>query len=76
MMKKKEDEILISATNFFVKFDQQYSISDKKTFKENLIPFFATVDEFKNIVRDPYPKFEERAPDKWSNYFLLYLKLS
>lgn len=33
------------------------------------MPFFATQEEAKLYVKDPYPKYEERAPDKWEEGF-------
>lgn len=50
---------------FFDKFSEAFAKSDKKTFKENLLPFFGTQDEIKLYVKEPYPKFEDRPPDKW-----------
>ncbi len=64
-MNKKELEIAESAKSFFVRFEEAFTRSDKKTFKENLLPFFGVNEEIKLYVKDPYPKFEERAPDKW-----------
>lgn len=40
--------------------------SDKKTFKENLTPFFATADTCADYANEPYAKFEERPADKWN----------
>ncbi len=36
--------------------------SDKKTLKDNLSPFFATVDNVKQYIKQPYSKFDERPP--------------
>jgi len=33
--------------------------------KDNMLPFFATSEEIKLYVKDPYPKLEDRAPEKW-----------
>jgi hypothetical protein len=52
---------------FFVKFQEKFAASDKKTFKENLAPFFATPEtaaEF--IANETFSKYEEKAPDKWN----------
>jgi hypothetical protein len=46
-----------------------FAKSDKKTFKDNLAPFFATSDQCVELVAEPYPKYEERAPDKWNELF-------
>jgi hypothetical protein len=32
--------------------------SDKKALKDNLSPFFATADNVKEYVKDPYSKFD------------------
>ena len=34
-----------------------------------MLPFFATHEEVKLYAKDPFPKFEERAPDKWEEAF-------
>jgi hypothetical protein len=65
MMKKIETELLDSVTKFFPKFEHAFASSDKKTFKEHLLPFFSTQEENKALYREPYPKYEERTPDKW-----------
>jgi len=36
-----------------------------------LSPFFATVDSCGDYVSEPYPKFEEKLPDKWNDWFKL-----
>ena len=45
---------------------EAFAKSDKKTFKDNLGPFFAQPDTCSDLVSEPYAKFEERAPDKWN----------
>ncbi|EGR29752.1 MORN repeat protein, partial [Ichthyophthirius multifiliis] len=73
MLKKKEQEILQSCIEFFQNFNEAFSKSDKKTFKENLLPFFVTQEEIKLYVGGPYPKFEDKTPDKW-NEIITYFK--
>jgi hypothetical protein len=51
---------------FFTDFFDTFGRSDKKTFKENLSPFFAQADTCMDFVGEPYTKYEERAPDKWN----------
>lgn len=51
---------------WFAEFFEVVGRSDKKTFKENLTPFFATADQCADYVGEPYAKFEERTPDKWN----------
>lgn len=65
MLKKKEDEIRLNSITFFQKFHEAFSRSDKKTFKDNLMPFFSTQEEIKLYVKEPFPKYEDRLPDKW-----------
>lgn len=64
-LKIMENEILVSALEFFKKFEKTFGESDKKTFKENLTPFFAVQDDMKTYFKEPYPKYEERPPEKW-----------
>ena len=69
MLKKKEADVMLNVMKFFEKFRNAFEISDKKTFKENLMPFFAVSEEIKQFVKDydqPFPKYEERLPDKWN----------
>ncbi len=40
--------------------------SDKKTLKDNFSPFFPSGDVIKEQVKDPYSKFDEKAPEKWT----------
>lgn len=40
--------------------------SDKKTLKDNLSPFFASADNLKDFIKEPYAKFDERPPEKWT----------
>ena len=57
------------AINFFVSFSEAFAKSDKKTFKDNLSPFFATADTCIDYVAEPYTKYEERLPDRWNEVF-------
>jgi hypothetical protein len=34
-----------------------------------LSPFFATGESCGEYVSEPYPKFEEKQPDKWNEWF-------
>jgi hypothetical protein len=42
--------------------------SDKKTLKDNLSPFFVLADNAKEYIKEPYAKFDERPPEKWTEY--------
>ena len=46
-----------------------FAKSDKKTYKDNLAGFFATVESCIDFVQEPYTKYEERPPDKWNDIF-------
>lgn len=59
-------EYQVKAKSFFVSFGEAFAKSDKKTFKDNLSPFFATAETCIDFVVEPYSKYEERAPDKWN----------
>ena len=55
------------AVTWFPEFLEAYARSDKKTYKDNLLPFFATSDtvgEYLDV--ENYAKFEDRLPDKWN----------
>jgi hypothetical protein len=47
---------------------EAFAKSDKKTFKDNLTPFFATADHVGEYITETYPKFEEKQPDKWNEW--------
>jgi len=64
IMKKKEELIFQSVLGFFPKFEQTFTASNKKTYKENMAPFFAT-PEVNLYVKEPYSKFDDRPPEKW-----------
>jgi hypothetical protein len=34
--------------------------------KDNLSPFFATPENLKEYIKEPYAKFDERPPEKWT----------
>ena len=65
----KEAQINQAVNDYLTRFSTTYAKSDKKTYKENLLPFFATQEEVKLYIKDPFPKYEERAPEKWEDAF-------
>ena len=69
MMTKLVENIKESSVDFFRKFSETFKSSDKKSFKENLIPFFGNNDNLAEYMNEPYPKYEEKAPDKWNDVF-------
>jgi hypothetical protein len=52
--------VLQDATPFFSNFEAKFNISDKKTFKDNLTPFFATPEEINTLYSGVTPKFEDK----------------
>lgn len=68
ILKEKRKLYEEKAKEFFVRFLEAFAKSDKKTFKDNLAPFFATAEHVQEFVSDPYPKFEEKQPDKWNEW--------
>ena len=75
-LKILEGQILANAAEFFPKFEKVFSESDKKTFKDNLTPLFAYVEEAKTYFREPFPKYEERPPEKWLEFYAIsYTKI-
>jgi len=63
----KIEEIKKYNTNFIDSWENTFSTSDKKTIKDNLIPYFATEENMGKYFKENYPKFEERTPDKWND---------
>lgn len=47
---------------------ETFAKSDKKTFKDNLLPFFATADSVGEFIQETFPKYEEKQPDKWNDW--------
>lgn len=70
-MEDKKIAFEAKAKAFFPMFAEKFSKSDKKTFKENLSPFFGTGETVSDFVTEPYPRYEEKAPDKWNEWFKL-----
>lgn len=55
MLNKKEAEVRENATAFFGRFADAFARSDKKSMKDNMMPFFATTEDIKLYVKEPYP---------------------
>lgn len=48
-------------------FVDAFGKSDKKTFKDNLSPFFGSTDNCLDYINvEAYPKFEDKPADKWN----------
>lgn len=56
-------------TSFFKKWEETLSKIDKKNAKEQLSIFFGDKDSLNGIIKDPFPKVDEKTPDKWNEIF-------
>ena len=67
MIAQKKVEIEKAARAFLTHFKSVFEGSDKKAYKENLLPFFSNscVEELRSHLREPFVKFEEKKPDQW-----------
>lgn len=66
-MKVKIASFETASKVFFDQFTESFTKSDKKTFKDNLMPFFGTQDTCNDYVNvDLFSKYEDKAPDKWN----------
>jgi hypothetical protein len=55
---------------FFGLFKEAFGKSDKKTFKDNLSPFFGTNEMCGEFIKSSvWPKFEDKLPEKWNDIF-------
>lgn len=73
MLAEKEQQDRINAYKgkamiFFKNFGDAFAKSDKKTFKANLDPLFATNDTCGEYVKDTFAKYEDKPPDKWNEF--------
>ena len=71
IIKEKRRQFEEKAKHFFQAFSEAFAKSDKKTVKDLLSPFFATGESCGEYISEPYPKFEEKQPDKWNEWFKL-----
>jgi len=53
--------------NIFTLFVDTFSQSDKKSYKENLSPFFGNAETIGEFFAEPYIKPEEKTYDKWAS---------
>jgi len=73
LLAEKEQQDRINAYKgkamiFFKNFGDAFAKSDKKTFKANLDPLFATNDTCGEYVKDTFAKYEDKPPDKWNEF--------
>lgn len=61
------EETKNSIREVFSLFIDTFSQSDKKSYKENLSPFFGNAETIGEFFAEPYVKPEERPYDKWAN---------
>ncbi len=71
LIKEKRRQYEEKARDFFPHFGEVFAKADKKTYKDMLSPFFATADACGEYFSEPYPKFEDKQPDKWNEWFKL-----
>lgn len=56
------------AKEFVEQFTEAFAKSDKKTYKDNLGPFFGSTENCVDYINvDAYPKFEDKPADKWND---------
>ena len=74
----KERELMVKKSQYIKDIEaligtmlEAIAKSDKKTLKENFSPFFPSGDVIKEQVKDPYSKFDEKPPEKWTEVLTL-----
>lgn len=69
MISLKKVEIEKSARDFLEHFKSTFETSDKKSYKEKMLPFFSNscAEELRVHIREPFVKYEERKPDVWGD---------
>lgn len=56
--------------SFVTQFCDTFANSDKKSYKENLGPFFGSIETCVDYVNlEAFPKFEDKPADKWNDIF-------
>ena len=67
MIAQKKVEIEKAARGFLLHFKSVFEGSDKKQYKENLLPLFpnSCTEELRAHLREPFVKYEEKKPDQW-----------
>ena len=58
-----------AATNLLKEFVEVFTKTEKKAYKENLMPFFGTSESVGAYISETLCKFEERPADKWAEAF-------
>jgi hypothetical protein len=67
--KKVNDKCLLVRTTviqWFVEFFFIYGRSDKKSYKDNMSPFFGTQETCGDFITEVGARFEDRTPEKWN----------
>ena len=68
VVKDKIAEFERKALQFVDQFCEAFGKSDKKTFKDNLSPFFGSTETCVDFVNlETFPKFEDKPADKWND---------
>lgn len=56
-------------TSFYKKWEEILAKLDKKSAKEQLQIFFGDKETLNGIIKDPFPKVDEKTPEKWNDLF-------
>jgi hypothetical protein len=60
---------------FLKLWEETFAKADKKTQKDLLSPFFAKIENMASFLKENYPKYEDRTPDKWNEAIKFSLNL-
>ena len=67
IIKDKINQFQEKSKEFVEQFTEAFAKSDKKTFKDNLSPFFGSAENCLDFINvEVYPKFEDKPADKWN----------
>ncbi len=64
-IQKKINKLKEAPVIFNKSWDEAYGKLDKKNVKEILSPLFAKIENMGIYVKENYPKFDDRQPEKW-----------
>ena len=67
VVKDKINQYQEKSKGFVEQFTEAFAKSDKKTFKDNLSPYFGSADNCLDFINvENFPKFEDKPADKWN----------
>jgi hypothetical protein len=73
---KKINKIKEIPSIFLKSWEETFAKTDKKNIKDLLSPFFAKIENMSNYIKENYPKFEDRTPEKWNDALKFVLSKS